>query len=143
MKDIQVSIGAANIRTFNYNNNFTAKPGDQMKLAVNTSFAVSLNPASPTVAMVLVKFTAVDEEKKNISLTIETMTPVTVSSFVDNLDEMIKKNYLNEVMIGVGEKVRTLTAITGLNLSVPAIKLPYRDNAEGGSIDSEIYTTRV
>ena len=112
-----------------------------MKLAVKTQIAVNLNPASPTVAMVLVKYEASDEEKKVIGLTIETMTPVSVSTFVDNLDEVIKKKYIGEVMIGVAEKIRMLSSIVGLSLTVPPVRLAYKDTQE--SLDSEIYTTKI
>ena len=141
MKDIQVSIGSTGIKSFNYNNTFAAKPGEQMKLAVKTQIAVNLNPASPTVAMVLVKYEASEEEKKVIGLTIETMTPVSVSTFVDNLDEVIKKKYIGEVMIGVAEKIRMLSSIVGLSLTVPPVRLAYKDTQE--SLDSEIYTTKI
>ena len=138
MKDVKVSIAATNIRSLKYENNFTAKPGEQIKLGVKTQLAVRLNPAAPTTAMVLVHFEVSDEEKKAVSMELDTLTPVNVSTFVDNLDDVIKKNYVNDVMLSVNEKIRVVSAMVGLNIQTPPISFAYRDGQD--SIDTEIYT---
>ncbi|MCR5118808.1 MAG: hypothetical protein K6B44_04210 [Lachnospiraceae bacterium] len=137
MKNVMVTIGATNIRSLNFSNNFTAKPGEQIQLKVNTGVGVRLNPASPTTAAVVVKFEATDGDDKNMSFEMETLTPITVSTFIDNLDEVIKKNYLNDIMMAVNEKIRIAATITGLNITTPSIAFAYRDNGEE-SLDSEI-----
>ena len=137
MKNVIVTIGATKIRSLNFSNNFTAKPGEQIQLKVNTGVGVRLNPASPTTAAVVVKFEATDGDDKNMSFEMETLTPITVSTFIDNLDEVIKKNYLNDIMMAVNEKIRIAATITGLNITTPSIAFAYRDNGEE-SLDSEI-----
>ncbi|MBR3306995.1 MAG: hypothetical protein IKI75_07075 [Lachnospiraceae bacterium] len=138
MKDVKVTIAATNIRSLKYENNFNVKPGEPLKLGVQTQVGVRLNPAAPTTAVVLVKFVISDEEKKVMNMEMETITPVSVSTFVDNLDDMIKKNYINDVMLTVNEKIRTTCALIGLNLQTPPISFAYRDGQD--SIDTEIYT---
>ena len=44
-------------------------------------------------------------------------------------------------MIGVAEKIRMLSSIVGLSLTVPPVRLAYKDTQE--SLDSEIYTTKI
>ncbi|MBR5420925.1 MAG: hypothetical protein IK115_07255 [Lachnospiraceae bacterium] len=138
MKDVKVTIGATNIRALKYENSFNAKPGEQLKLGVKTQLAVRLNPAAPTTAVVLVKFEVADEENKVVSMDLETITPVNVSTFVDNLDDMIKKNYINDVMLAVNEKIRATASLVGLNIQTPPISFAYRDGQD--SIDTEIYS---
>ena len=75
-----------------YDNTFASKPGEPLKLSVKVQTAVQLNPAAPTTAMVLVHYECSDEEKKLITMEMDTLTPVNASTFVDNLDEVIKKN---------------------------------------------------
>ena len=93
---------------------------------MKTQVGIKLNPAAPTTAMVLVKTTVGDEEK-NLTLEIETMTLVVASTFVDNLDEIIKKQYLPILMISVNEKVRSVTATMGINLKLPNPQLDYEE----------------
>ena len=138
MKNVVVTIGATNIRSLNFANNFAAKPGEQIQLKVNTGVGVRLNPASPTTAAVVVKFEANDGEAKNMTFEMETLTPVTVSTFIDNLDDVIKKNYLNDIMMAVNEKIRIAATITGLNITTPSIAFPYHES-EPGSLETEIY----
>ena len=138
MKDVKVTIGATNIKSLSYDNNFTAKPGEPLKLAVKTKAAVRLNPAAPTTALVAVAFEVGDEEKKVVTMSMETWTTVSVSTFVDNLDEMIKKNYLNDVVLAVNEKIRMTASLMGLSIQTPPITFAYRDGEE--TLDTEIYT---
>ena len=141
MKDVKVTVGPTNIKTMNFDNTYSAKPGEQIKLAVQTKVAVHLNPAAPTTAMAHVRFEISDEEKKYVNMVLETLTPFTVSTFIDNLDEMIKKNYMSDVMLAVNEKIRMATSFLGLGIQVPSITLPYRENEEGdSSLESEIFT---
>ncbi len=135
MKDIRVSIGATNVKSVKYDNQYSAKPGEPLKMTVKTNYGIRLNPSAPTTAVVAVKYEAFDEEKKSITFEMETLTPVTVSTFVDNLDELIKKNYLNDVMIGVFEKIRSVTQLLGLNIQMPVANLPFREDSGNGDGD--------
>lgn len=141
MKDVKVTIAPTNIKTLKYENNYSAKPGEQVKLGVQMKVAVHLNPAAPTTAIAHVHFAVADEEKKHISMEMDTLTPITVSTFIDNLDEVIKKSYMNDVMLAVNEKIRMTTSMLGLGIQVPAITLAYRETEDGqDSLDSEIFT---
>ena len=140
MKDVKVTILPTNIKYLKYDNNYGAKPGEQIKLGVQTKVAVHLNPAAPTTAMAHVRFEIADEEKKVVSMELETLTPINVSTFVDNLDDVIKKNYMADVMLAVNEKIRMTTSLLGLGIQVPPITFPYRESGDGqDSLDTEIF----
>lgn len=126
MKNAKITLNPPEIKSIAFNNTFAQKPGQPIKLAVKTQVGIKLNPAAPTTAMVLVKTTVGDEEK-NLTLEIETMTLVVASTFVDNLDEIIKKQYLPILMISVNEKVRSVTATMGINLKLPNPQLDYEE----------------
>ncbi|MCR5210360.1 MAG: hypothetical protein K6C99_09130 [Lachnospiraceae bacterium] len=130
MKEAKVTIGATNIKTFKYENSFAAKSGDPLKMAVKTQMAVRLNPEAPTTAMVLVKFETSDEEKKIMAMELETVTPVSVSTFVDNLDDVIKKKYFPQIMMAVNEKIRIASSIVGLNIQTPPVTFMYTEDVE-------------
>ena len=133
MKDVKFSIRATDIRSLNYQNNFSGKPGEQMKMDVKTNVAVKLNSEVPTMALVCVKFEAKDVNGI-MSLDLETMTQVSVSTFVDNLDEVIKKNYMTTIMLAVNEKIRMAATNLGLNIAVPPMVFEYRDGNDGDNI---------
>lgn len=120
MKEVTVSIRTTEIKSMKYENTFSGKPGEQMKLQVKNGFNIMLNPASPTSAAVFSKFVAEDEEGK-VKFELETATLVSVSTFVDNLDELIKQNYLNTICLAVNEKIRMTATLVGLNISAPMI----------------------
>ena len=67
MKDVKITVGPTNIKTLEYNNAYSAKPGEQIKMSVQTKVAVHLNPAAPTTAMAHVRFEIADEEKKYVN----------------------------------------------------------------------------
>ncbi len=138
MKDVKVSISPTNIKNLKFDFNPPAPSSEPMKLGIKTAWKVALNPAAPTQALVIVHFEVGDEEKKNISLEMDTWTHVSVSTFVDNLDEMIKKNYMRDVMLAVNEKFRTIALMLGLTVQTPAITFAYREGEE--SLDTEIFT---
>ncbi|HOO79222.1 MAG TPA: hypothetical protein PLZ77_05295 [Lachnospiraceae bacterium] len=139
MKEIKVNISATNVRSLKFENKFSGKSGEAIKIQVKSAVSVKLNPETPTAALVLVKFTA-EEENKVFNLEMETFTPVNVSSFVDNLDEVIKKQYIASIMLGVNEKIRTTAAILGLNIQVPA--MVFNHSGQSDSIDAEIFGAR-
>lgn len=121
MKDVAVTIRPTDIRSMVYENKFSGKPGEAMKIQVKNNVGVKLNPAQPTVAVVGVKFEAKDEAG-TINFILETVTAVQVSTFVDNLDDMIKENYLPTIMMAVNEKIRFAASMVGMNIAIPPIK---------------------
>ena len=120
MKEVTVSIRTTEIKSMKYENSFTGKTGEQMRLQVKNGFNIMLNPAAPTSAAVFTKFTAEDEEGK-VKFELETATPISVSTFVDNLDEFIKKEYLNVVLLAVNERIRMAATLVGLNINAPMV----------------------
>ncbi len=137
MKDVKVTIENAIVKSLSYTNEFNIKPGTPMKVAVNNQMAVKLNPAQPTRAVVIVKFTAKDEEDKSIHLEAEFLIGVSVSTFVDNLDEMIKKNYMGHIMLSVNEKLRELTSTIGFSIQIPGVTFNYNDSQD--TLDTQLH----
>ncbi len=138
MKDVKVSIAPTNIKNLKFEFNPPAPSSEPMKLGIKTAWKIALNPAAPTMAMVVVHFEVGDDEKKNINFEMDTWTHVSVSTFVDNLDEMIKKNYMRDVMMAVNEKFRTTALMLGLTIQTPPVTFAYREGED--SLDSEIFT---
>ena len=125
MAEIQVSIKKTEIKRIEYNNDFAGIPGKQLKLEIKTQAKVHLNMATPLSAVVDVVFLAEDPESK-IKLEIQTYTPITASSFIDNLDKVIQERYLSSVMLAVNEKIRMITTTVGINLRVPNMVFQYQ-----------------
>lgn len=128
MKNIKVSIRPTEVKTLIYDNQFKLSNGEKAQLAVKTNAAVKLNPQTPTTAVVAVKFEAVKADE-TLKFMLETVTAVEVDTFVDNLDEFVKKHYLTCIMIAVNEKIRNLTSSLGMNMVVPAVMM---ENNEDG-----------
>lgn len=135
MKDVIVTIRPTDIRAMEFENKFTAKPGEPMKINVKNNFGVKLNPAQPTMAIVSNRFEA-EDEAKSLHFRVDTVTAVSVNTFVDNLDELIKKNYINDIMLAVNEKIRSTASMVGININPPAMNFPYRETSD--SLDAEI-----
>lgn len=130
MKTAKITLNPPEIKSISYNNTFRQKPGQPLKMTVKSQVSVKTNPAAPTTAMVLVKITASDEEQ-NLSLELETMTLAVASTFVDNLDDVLKQKYLPIIMMVVNEKIRSISASMGLNLRLPNPQLDYQEASEG------------
>lgn len=129
MKTAKITLNPPEIKSISYNNTFRQKPGQPLKMTIKSQATVKTNPAAPTTAMVLVKIAAIDEEQ-NLSLEVETMTLAVASTFIDNIDDVLKARYLPIIMMGVNEKIRSLTATLGLNLRLPIPQLDYREEPE-------------
>ncbi|MGN0346937.1 MAG: hypothetical protein ACI4DU_06590 [Lachnospiraceae bacterium] len=132
MKPIEISIHPTEVKSLHFDNNMMGKNGEPMKLAVRNGVSIQLNPNTPTLAVVFSKFEAADE-KKGIHLVIETLTPIRTSQFVDNLDEIIKTQYLQHIALAVGEKVRACAASVGMTLTAPPAKFNYVSGGPTGS----------
>lgn len=133
MANVKVAINPPDVKALTYNNTFK-QAGQPIPLQVKTAVGVKLNPASPTTAVVITKVDVADEEK-NIVFNVELFTGITVTTFVDNLDEFIKKNYMGYVMTAVNEKIRAISSAMGLAFKLPVLQHEYRPLAEDKTSD--------
>lgn len=132
MKNAKIAIRPADVARINYMNQFKAKPGEPIKLSIKNNYAVKLNTAAPTNAVVIFKFEAKSEDG-TITFEVETLTAVSASTYIDDLEEVIKNQYIAFIMAGVNEKIKTIATTVGLNINFPAITVPYGeqdDNAD-------------
>ena len=118
MKNVEVVINPTEIRSVKYSNAFSKKPGEKIALSVRSEASIKLNPTNPAVAIVVVRV-VVEDPDKCIQVDVETITGVTVSTFIDNLDQFIKDNYLSVIIMSANEKVRTLSAVMGAPIKIP------------------------
>ncbi len=118
MKNVEVTINPTEVRSVKYSNAFSKKPGEKISLSVKSEASIKLNPTNPVVAIVIVKV-VVEDPDKCIQMEIETITGVTVSTFIDNLDQFIKGKYLPVIIMSANEKVRTLSAMMGAPIKIP------------------------
>lgn len=129
MKNIQVTINPTEIKSLSFNNTFTQKPGERIELQVKSEAAIKLNPTNPVAAVVLVKV-VVQDAAQSITMQLETITGVVVSTFVDNLDQFIKNSYLPIIMMSANEKIRSVSSMMGIPIKVPNPKFgPEKDVA--------------
>ena len=118
MKNVEVVINPTERRSVKYSNAFSKKPGEKIALSVRSEASIKLNPTNPVVAIVVVRV-VVEDPDKCIQVDVETITGVTVSTFIDNLDQFIKDNYLSVIIMSANEKVRTLSAVMGAPIKIP------------------------
>ena len=118
MKNVEVVINPTEIRSVKCSNAFSKKPGEKIALSVRSEASIKLNPTNPVVAIVVVRV-VVEDPDKCIQVDVETITGVTVSTFIDNLDQFIKDNYLSVIIMSANEKVRTLSAVMGAPIKIP------------------------
>lgn len=118
MKKIQVTINPTEIKSVNYNNNFTKKQGEQFSLQIKSGAMIKLNPTNPVMALVVLN-TKVEDPDNCISITIETITGVTVSTFIDDLEGFIRTKYLPVIIMAANEKLRNLTTSLGIPIRLP------------------------
>lgn len=119
MKNVQVRINPTEIRHFSYTNAFNKKPGEQIKLQVMSKVNVILNPTNPVLALVAVTV-SVEDPDKSVTMNVETVTGVTVSTFVDDLEGFIRENYLSTIIMVSNEKVRATTLSVGMPIKLPS-----------------------
>lgn len=136
MKSAKITINPPEIKSVTYGNTFRQKPGQPMKLTIKSQVNVQTNPAAPTTAIAMVKITAADEES-NLTLSLETMTLVSASTFVDNLDDVVKAQYMPIIMMAVNEKIRNISSTLGMNLRLPNPQLDYTEAGE--SSETPVY----
>lgn len=118
MKEVTVTINPTEIRSVSYNSDFSIVSGAKVDLNVRTECAIRPNPNNPVVAVVCVKVEVANPEK-TVQMVVETMTVVTVSTFVDDLEEFIKENYMAVILVSANEKVRSISALMGMPIKIP------------------------
>ena len=57
--------------------------------------------------------------KNCIDIKVETITGLTVSTFIDDLEGFIRDNYLAVVIMAANEKIRTITTMAGMPVRLP------------------------
>lgn len=118
MKNVQVTINPTEIKHIDYTNAFTKKPGEKIALQVKQDASIRLNPSNPVSAIVLLNVT-IEDPDKCISLHVETITGVTVSTFIDDLEGFIRTKYLPTVVLSSNEKIRATTCCFGIPVRLP------------------------
>ncbi len=127
MGNIQISIGQTAIKDMRYSNMLPAVNSKPVRLEVKTNAKVKLNMAAPLSAIFEVTFKATEPEDERVHFEIQTSTPVTVSSYIDNLDKVLQKEYLPSIMLAVNEKIRMVTSALGLSLRIPNLTFSYEN----------------
>ena len=84
MKNVTVTINPTEIKSLSYNNNFSIKPGEKIALNVKSEAAIKPNASNPVAALVGIKMIVTDSEG-SLQLMVETITGVTLSTFIDVL----------------------------------------------------------
>lgn len=129
MKNVQVTINPTDIKSLSFNNTFAQKPGERIELKVKSEAAIKLNPTNPVAAVVLIKVNVEDAVGHTIDMQIETITSVVVSTFIDELDQYIKANYLPVIMMAANEKIRAVSSLVGMPIKIPNPRFGNSDNA--------------
>lgn len=127
MSDIQISIQPTVIREVMYNNTLIPINAKPVRLEVRHHTKVLSGKSMPLSAVFEVTFQAVEPDNARITLEILTATPVTVSSYIENLDKVIQKEYLPSIMLAVNEKLRMVTAALDLNIRIPNFTFAYEN----------------
>lgn len=135
MKNAKISIRPADIGSIKYSNQFKVKPGEQLNLSIKTGAVVKMNPAAPTSAVVVYKFSAKTEDETLVA-DIETLTAVSASTYIDDLENVIKRNYMNIILLNANEKVRAIFTTVGLNINLPSYSFSYNEENEDNNDDS-------
>ena len=125
MSEIQVSIKPTDVKKLDYQAPAKILHGQQLSLEVKTNTKAYLNMAAPLTATVEVEFRVTAKEDETFHLTLQTVTGLTSSSFIDNLDEVILKNYAPSILLAANEKFKQATSLTGINLRLPNLAFPY------------------
>lgn len=130
MKKIQVTINPTEIKSLTYNNTFTKKPGEKFSLQVKSEASIKLNPNNPVTALVIVNV-RVEDPDKCIQIAVETITGITLNTFIDDLEGFIRSKYLPVVIIASNEKIRNITTTLGM-----PVRLPNPVFGEGGQMET-------
>lgn len=134
MAEVTCTIGRTEIKKIDFNKELKAAPNQKVQLQIKTNFKVGYNPEKPLEAVVFTNVTIADEETQLMHLIVETITPVAASSFVDNLDAVVRREYVPTVLTVVAEKVKDISTYIGIPIMMPPAKFPlHADGAIMGS----------
>ena len=133
MKDVQVTINPTEVRQVNYLNNFNKKPGEKIALSIRSEVAVKPNPTNPVSAVVMVK-THVEDPDKCINFEAETITGVTLSTFVDDIEGFIRANYLPIIITASNERIRDISSLMGTPIRFPSPQFGRKPQEEAGTL---------
>ena len=125
MSKIQVSIKPTEIKKVEFQAPANVVPGQPMNLELKSQAKVLLNMSAPLTAVVEVSFSATCPDDPTVNLEVVTVTGVTVSSFIDNLDQVIQSEYMPGIMLAVNEKLKQVTSVMGINLRLPSMAFSY------------------
>lgn len=118
MKNVQVTINPTEIRHIDFTNAFNKKPGEKIALQVKSEATIKLNPNNPVVALVVVTL-KVEDPDKTVVFNVETITGITVSTFIDDLEGFIRSTYLPVVIMSSNEKIRSISTNLGMPIKLP------------------------
>ena len=105
MSKIQVSIKPTEIKKVEFQAPANVVPGQPMNLELKSQAKVLLNMSAPLIAVVEVSFSATCPDDPTVNLEVVTVTGVTVSSFIDNLDQVIQSEYMPGIMLAVNDAI--------------------------------------
>lgn len=126
MKKAKLLIQPATVSSIKYLNTFKIKPGENLRLTIKNGFAVNVDLEKPLEARVVARFDAVSEdEAKSVAFSMEAQTIVVSSTYIDDLEDVIKKDYLGIIWLNVLEKVKAVATLAGLNVTFPPVGLEY------------------
>ena len=125
MSDIQVRIMPTEVKKIEFEAPSKVFANQPLNLEVGTNTKVLLNMAEPLMALVEIEFTVTAKEDEKFRLITHTVTGVTVSSFIDNLDDVIMKQYAPSIILASYEKFKQVASVTGINLRLPNMTFPY------------------
>ena len=92
--------------------------GEKIALNVKSEAAIKPNTTNPVAALVAVKVEVTDPNQC-IHMVIETITGVTVSTFIDDIEQYIKDNYMSVILMSANEKIRSVSALIGVPIRIP------------------------
>lgn len=133
MAEVTCTIGRTDIKKIDFNKELKVAPNQQVKLQIKTNYKVGYNPERPLEAIVFSNVVIADEETGMMHLVVEMITPIAASSFVDNFDEVVKREYIPTVLSIVGEKVKDISTYVGIPIMIPSPKFPLHTGSTFGS----------
>lgn len=137
-----ITIAPANIASVQFNNSFKIGANESAKFTIRNGMRISVSPSSPNLAMVYIKFEAVsDDEECSIAFKVETVTAVSSSTYIDDLEDVIKRDYSGIIMYGANEKIHSVATSVGINFALPTITIREYDDIDSnddGNNDDDI-----
>lgn len=131
MADLTCTIGRTDIKKIDFNKELSIQPNQQIELKIQTANKVLYNAERPLQALVHTTITIKDEKNDLLHFTFEFITPVVASSFIDNLEELVKKQYVPIVNVIAAEKVKEITTYVGTAINLPGVAIAVNPDVMG------------